>query len=54
MPHVKQFAIDVCRGMAYLHASKIIHRDLKTRNLLVDKNWTVKGIFLLCKTVIQF
>lgn len=40
--HVQEFALDVCRGMAYLHASKIIHRDLKTRNLLVDKNWIVK------------
>jgi len=40
--HIRDFAVDVCRGMAYLHASKIIHRDLKTRNLLFDKHWTVK------------
>lgn len=32
------------RGMNYLHHSSppIIHRDLKSSNLLVDKNWTVK------------
>lgn len=32
------------RGMNYLHHSSppIIHRDLKSSNLLVDKNWIVK------------
>ena len=32
------------RGMNCLHSSKptIVHRDLKSPNLLVDKNWNVK------------
>lgn len=32
------------KGMNYLHTSHpiIVHRDLKTTNLLVDKNWVVK------------
>jgi serine/threonine protein kinase len=32
------------RGMNYLHNSSptVVHRDLKSSNLLVDKNWTVK------------
>lgn len=32
------------KGMNYLHTSHptIVHRDLKSPNLLVDKNWVVK------------
>ncbi|KAG8487068.1 hypothetical protein CXB51_020728 [Gossypium anomalum] len=39
-----KMALDVARGMNCLHASipTIVHRDLKSPNLLVDKNWTVK------------
>ncbi|PWA76377.1 protein kinase superfamily protein [Artemisia annua] len=39
-----RMALDVAKGMNYLHTSNpvIVHRDLKTPNLLVDKNWVVK------------
>ncbi|BBH08846.1 ACT-like protein tyrosine kinase family protein [Prunus dulcis] len=37
-----KFAIDVCKGMEYLHHNNIIHRDLKTANLLMDTNNVVK------------
>ncbi|KAI3988613.1 hypothetical protein MKX01_026977 [Papaver californicum] len=37
-------ALDIARGMTYLHSCKpaVVHCDLKSSNLLVDKNWTVK------------
>ncbi|XP_026422905.1 uncharacterized protein LOC113318853 isoform X3 [Papaver somniferum] len=37
-------ALDVARGMNHLHQwnPPIVHRDLKSSNLLVDENWTVK------------
>ncbi|CAJ1952066.1 unnamed protein product [Sphenostylis stenocarpa] len=39
-----KMALDAARGMNYLHncSPVIVHRDLKSPNLLVDKNWVVK------------
>ncbi|XP_019421295.1 PREDICTED: serine/threonine-protein kinase STY17-like isoform X1 [Lupinus angustifolius] len=37
-----KIAIDVSKGMNYLHQNNIIHRDLKTANLLMDENELVK------------
>ncbi|KAK4481346.1 hypothetical protein RD792_012231 [Penstemon davidsonii] len=41
-PQLLKFAVDVCKGMEYLHQNNVIHRDLKTANLLMDTCNVVK------------
>jgi LIM domain kinase 1 len=42
-PRMKaSIAIDVSRALAYLHINDIIHRDLKSENLLVTENSRIK------------
>ena len=42
-PLALRLASDVASGMAYLHSQGIIHRDLKSANLLLDAQDRVKG-----------
>ncbi|KVH92854.1 Protein kinase, catalytic domain-containing protein [Cynara cardunculus var. scolymus] len=39
---VMQLALDLARGLNYLHTKKIVHRDVKTENMLLDKTRTLK------------
>lgn len=39
---VLKVATELCRGMDYLHKRKVVHRDLKAANLLMDEAGTVK------------
>ncbi|KAI8536930.1 hypothetical protein RHMOL_Rhmol10G0295000 [Rhododendron molle] len=41
-PALLKVALDVSKGMNYLHQNNIIHRDLKTANLLMDEHEVVK------------
>ncbi|CAA7032459.1 unnamed protein product [Microthlaspi erraticum] len=37
-----KIAIETASALTYLHASKIIHRDVKSNNILLDQNFNVK------------
>ncbi|KAL1539738.1 serine threonine-protein kinase [Salvia divinorum] len=39
---VVRLALDLARGLSYLHSMKIVHRDVKTENMLLDAHGTLK------------
>lgn len=39
---IRSYMKQLCEGMAYLHSHRILHRDLKPQNLLVDREGHIK------------
>ncbi|KAJ0266748.1 hypothetical protein HA466_0006930 [Hirschfeldia incana] len=37
-----EFALDIGRGMEYIHSRHVIHRDLKPENVLIDEDFQLK------------
>lgn len=38
----RKIALQIISVIAYLHRHGIVHRDIKSHNMLIDKNYTVK------------
>lgn len=36
MPSAIKFATEICQGVSYLHQKKIIHKDLRTKNIFIE------------------
>ena len=39
---VKSYLYQICSAIKYCHSKRILHRDLKPQNLLIDKNGVIK------------
>ena len=39
---VKSYLYQICLAIKYCHSRRILHRDLKPQNLLIDKNGVIK------------
>ncbi|KAE9975178.1 hypothetical protein BLS_002732 [Venturia inaequalis] len=54
MPEIRRFIIQTCGAVKYLHGRNIVHRDLKTGNIFLDKGMNVKvGDFGLAAVLVS-
>ena len=48
----KSYLRQLLSGIAYCHAHRVLHRDLKPQNLLIDNRWDIVVILSLGDTTI--
>jgi len=54
MPEIRRFIIQICGAVKYLHTRSVVHRDLKTGNIFLDRDMNIKvGDFGLAAVVIS-
>lgn len=40
--HFQFFCYEILKGLKYIHSGNVIHRDLKTKNILIDEKCSIK------------
>ncbi len=42
--HINQIILGIVHGLRFLYKKKIVHRDIKAENIMLDRNYCVKFI----------
>lgn len=51
-PQILDWFVQISSALKFVHGKNILHRDLKTQNVFLDRNWTVKlGDFGIAKVL---
>jgi len=42
--NLRKYAVEIIKGVQYIHSSNIVHRDIKPQNLMIDDEGHLKII----------